>query len=117
MYKALLDIGDYKAGDVVPDHAAELWLSMYAVPPVKKVSKNVEEESVENETKGEVGEPEEGNELLDDYLNRNTHVVKKNLKNDNLDKKTLEGLFKMEKENKKRQAVIKIIEEKLKGVE
>jgi len=33
MYKALMDIGDYKKGDIVPDDKAVIWNNMYDVKP------------------------------------------------------------------------------------
>lgn len=36
-YEAILDVGDYKVGDVVPDELALRWLAAYAVPHVKEV--------------------------------------------------------------------------------
>ena len=52
--------------------------------------------------------------MLDDYLGRNTAVVTKNIKTDNLGKGTLETLLDREKNGKHRKAILKAIEEKLK---
>jgi hypothetical protein len=38
MYKAKIDIGSYKKGDVVPDTIAQTWVDMYVVSPVEQVS-------------------------------------------------------------------------------
>ena len=48
-YKAIMEIGDYKKGDVVPDEQAELWLKMYKVPPVEKVTEPIPEKKEEKE--------------------------------------------------------------------
>lgn len=37
-YKAIMNIGDYKKGEFVPDEKAEEWNSMYVVKPCEKVS-------------------------------------------------------------------------------
>ena len=34
MFHALVDIGGYKKGDVVPDEKGKIWLVMYSVPQV-----------------------------------------------------------------------------------
>lgn len=108
MYKATMEIGGYKKGDVVPDEKAVVWLKMYDVSPVKKVggeSSGTKEESKE--------EAKDSNVMIDDYLGRNSNVVKKNVEKDDLDKSTLKDLLKMEKSNKKRKDVIKAIEKKI----
>jgi hypothetical protein len=105
MYKALIEIGGYKKGDVVPDEKAEVWLQMYSVPPVEKVSGSEKPKEAPKEESSEL--------MFDDYLDRGVNVVKKNLKQDKFDKKTLQGLLKMEKANKNRNMVIEAIKEKL----
>lgn len=110
MYKALIDIGDFKKGDAVPKDKAEIWLKMYKVPPVEKVDgKNIVKEDV----KPSEDESFDDDEMLDDYLNRNQKVVKKNIEKDDLSEDTLEKLLKMEKSDKNRKIVIKAIEDKL----
>jgi hypothetical protein len=37
-YKAIRPIEQYKVGDIVPDEQAEVWLYMYAVPYVERVT-------------------------------------------------------------------------------
>lgn len=133
MYKALIDIGDYKKGDVVPDEKAVIWQKMYLVSPVvavknKKESIEDKEEPIEKESKSEdapIDETEEPVEeetpteespseaMFDDYLNRNNSVVKKNIEKDNHSTETLNGLLELEKSNKNRKDVIKAIKRKL----
>jgi hypothetical protein len=38
VWKANIKIGDYKAGDIVPDEIAEKWNSMYEKSPVTQAS-------------------------------------------------------------------------------
>lgn len=38
VYKAIKPIGDYKVGDIVPDELAEVWIKMYAVPHVERIT-------------------------------------------------------------------------------
>ena len=54
--------------------------------------------------------------MVDDYLDRNKFVVKKNIEEDNLGKGTLKQLLAHEKKDKKRRDVIKAIVNKLKKV-
>ena len=111
MYQALIDIGDYKKGDTVPKEQAELWMKMYKFSPVKLIGKSEpkkkEEEEVEEKSKS-------SDAMLDDYLNRNTNVVKTNIEKDELDNETLAKLLDLEKSNKKRKSVINAIEFKIK---
>lgn len=105
MYKAIQEIGGYKIGEEVPKEKAELWLKMYSVPPVEKV-----------EGKGKKSEPEKESSkdvMLDDYLGRNTSVVKKNIEEDELSRKQLRNLLELEKSDKKRKSVIKAIHKRL----
>lgn len=37
VYKAIMDIGEYKKGDFVPEDKAETWMKMYKESPVVKV--------------------------------------------------------------------------------
>ena len=60
------------------------------------------------------GEESSSNAMLDDYLSRNTNVVKKNVEEDDLGLFVLKGLLKLEKANKNRKEVIKAIKKKLK---
>ena len=46
VYKAKIDIGGYKEGDIVPDSKAELWIEMYDYPPVIEITDEVKEEPV-----------------------------------------------------------------------
>lgn len=39
MYKALINIGDYKKGDTVPTELAESWIEMFKISPVEKSEK------------------------------------------------------------------------------
>lgn len=119
MYKALIEIGGYNIGDEVPTDKAELWLSMYKVVPVEKVGKDSSDNDVK--VKEEVVSPknetrETANAMHDDYLNRNTDVVKKAIKSDFLDKSTLQSLLSIEVANKKRAKIIQIIKLKIKSL-
>ena len=132
-YKALIDIGEYKKGEEVPEGKAKLWMGMYKESPVEKVideTSKAEVEKVEKMTPKEVEEvkekedsyegvgeeekPEEDNSILEDYLARGVNVVKKNVSEDDLSKEQLEKLLDMENSNKCRKKVVKAIEERLK---
>lgn len=127
-FKAIKEIGGFKEGEIVPDEKALVWEKMYAIPHVKKISENEakvikEGKSIEEESKEEPSEPLESDDdsldsedILDDYLGRNTNVVSKNIKEDELESATLEKLLKKEKEGKNRSKVIKAIESRLKEV-
>ena len=122
MYKAIIDIGDFKAGQIVPDEIAEVWANMYKVSPVEKIGGSevpvepvkvvpeVQEEPVE-----EVEEVKEEHSWIDDYLGRNSGVVKSNIKKDKFEDSDLEAMVKFEGENKNRQDVLKVLNKKLKG--
>ena len=117
MFKAIKEVGGFKVGEIVPDEEAFIWLKMYEVPHVKKVSSA--KESVEEEEKieeiEEVEEVESDNSaMLDDYLARNENVVVKNLKKDNLSVEVLEDLMDLEKAGKNRKKVKKILELRIK---
>jgi hypothetical protein len=123
MYKAKIDIGGYKAGEEVPEDKAIVWAGMYVESPVEKVD---EESSAPVENKDSVKPdalaPEEPtaesvNAMHDDYLNRNADVVKKALKDDALDKSTLESLLRLENSGKKRKDVIKAIKFKIEALD
>ena len=115
MYKAIQEIGGYKVGEEVPADKAEIWLKMYSVPPVEKVSGEGKKSEPE-EKKESVPEekPESSNVMLDDYLGRNENVVRKNIEEDNLSSKQLKGLLELEKSDKKRSKIIRAIKKKLK---
>ena len=110
MYKALIKIGDYKKGDIVPDEKAELWLQMYGIPPVEKIEGPSDPKVVNKPKEKEVDS--EG-KMDNDYLDRNANVVKKSLEEDNLDEETLERLLDREQEDKNRKSVIEAIEDEL----
>ena len=114
MYKAIEEIGGYKIGDEVPVDKAETWLKMYAKPPVEKVNGESEESVPEEKEESVPEEKSSENVMLDDYLSRNTSVVKKNIEEDDLSLVQLKNLLKLEKSNKKRGQVMKAIEKKLK---
>jgi len=125
MYRAKINIGEYKEGQIVPDELAETWLKMYLYPPVEKVcaiepegklvvdnSEPVKKE--ESKSQSEQVKPEvPSGDMLPDYLGRNTNVVVKNVQTDNLNKKQLNELLALEKSNKKRSVVIKALEKRL----
>lgn len=127
MYKAIQEIGGYKVGDEVPAEKAITWLKMYAKPPVEEigedgevVSKEEKKSEPEEEKKSEpedkpVEKDKESNFMLDDYLSRNSNVVKKNIEEDELSQKQLENLLELEKSDKKRKVVIKALKKKLKN--
>ena len=108
MYKAIQEIGGYKIGDEVPAEKAELWLSMYSVPPVEKVP----EDATGQDSKSEPEKKPSKNVMLEDYLGRNTSVVKKNVEGDDLSQEEVKGLLKLEKSGKNRAIVIEALERK-----
>lgn len=109
MYKALEDIGEYKNGDEVPTELAETWLKMYTKPPVEKVGV-VKESRAEETVLDEL--VEYSNSMLDDYLARNTSVVVKNIKSDDLSASEIDELYELEKSGKKRSRVLKALDSK-----
>lgn len=109
MYKAIIPIGGYKVGEEVPADKAEPWLKRYLVPPVEKVGSSSDETSEDK--------PKTLDVMSEDYLGRNTSVVKKNIEEDDLSQEQLEGLLELEKSNKKRAPVVKAIETRLKKLE
>jgi len=116
MYKAILEIGGYEVGEEVPIDKALAWLEAYDTPHVKKVEgvskkpsgKKVEDRKLETSAKKSPEDP-----MLDDYLGRNTSVVKKNIEEDKLSRDQLANLLELEKIDKKREIVIKSIEKRL----
>ncbi len=54
MYRAIVEIGEYKVGEEVPTEKAEYWLKVYKIPQVEKVDEEVKESEPEEETKKEV---------------------------------------------------------------
>jgi len=107
MYKAKINIGGFKKGQEVPEAQAKVWAGMYKESPVEKIENEVAkivEETVE----------EESSSILEDYLARNTNVVKKNILGDRLSKNQLEDLFNIEKLSKNRKQIISAIKERLK---
>ena len=112
MYKAIKEIGGYSVGDEVPDIEAEIWLGMYLEPHVEKI----EEATVIPDVDSEPLEEDQStylDNMNEDYMGRNQNVVKKNLLRDNLSKKQLRALLKIEEEDKRRPLVIKTIHQKL----
>ena len=113
MYKAIIPIGGYKIGEEVPTEKAEHWLKVFAVPHVKKVGGDSNESAPEEEEKSEPEEKSSKGVMLDDYLGRNTNVVKKNIEEDDLSPKQLENLLELEESDKKRKVIINTIKQKL----
>lgn len=115
MYKAKIDIGDFKKGDVVPTEQALVWKGMYKISPVEEVEGN----EPEAEHKGEVVEEEpkkdksEDGSILKDYLARGNKVVIKNIEKDKLSKEQVSQLLKFEKSDKNRESVLEAIEKRL----
>jgi len=103
MYKAKMDIGDFKKGDVVPDEIAQIWDSMYKESPVELI--NHSKEIIKKETVEE-------NPMIDDYLNRNENVVLSNLKKDKLSEDDASKMIEIEKKNKNRNKVLKALKKK-----
>ncbi len=83
----------------------------------KKAEEEIAKEE-ETEEESEEEEPEEksdsNNPMINDYLARNTSVVKKNIKSDKLGKDRLEQLLESEESGKNRNSIILTIKEKLK---
>ena len=112
MYKAIIPVGGYNVGEEVPTEKAEHWLKVFAVPHVEKVDGEGEESS--EDKKLETSEKESSkNVMSDDYLGRNTNVVKKNIEEDELSQEQLENLLELENTDKKRKVVIQAIEKRL----
>ncbi len=120
-YKALIEIGGYNPGEIVPTEKAEVWEKMYKESPVQKVGDDekeifpVEEKSTTEETVSEEAQDEEvlKDVTLDDYLERNTRTVVSSVEGDALSKYQLQKLLDLEKSNKKRKKVIHAIKIKL----
>jgi hypothetical protein len=65
VWKAKTDIGDYKAGDIVPDKIAETWNKMYQNSPVEKID-NLVSVKAEDVPKIEEKVKEYRKDLMDD---------------------------------------------------
>lgn len=113
MYKAKIEIGGYKVGDIVPDEQAILWIEMYKESPVEKVDGNAPASTPSKDDVEDESAKDESNAMHDDYLNRNGDVVLKNLKNDKFDKETLESLLDIESKGKKRKSVMEELKNKI----
>jgi len=113
MYKALINIGDYKKGEEVPNEIAEVWDKMYAVSPVIECSGAEEEPKKVVEEKEK---PSKRSSMLDDYLGRNKYVVVKNIKEDEINIGDLKKLSELEKSGKKRKDVLKAIKRRLEAL-
>ncbi len=112
MYKAIEEIGEYKIGEEVPVEKALIWMKMYKTSPVEEIEgESLKEAPVEEPEKDS---PVDDNAMHDDYLNRNSDVVKKAIRDDKLGKPVLESLLKIESTNKKRKPVIDALNLKLK---
>ncbi len=118
MYRAIVKIGKYEIGEEVPIEQAEIWLKAYKIPQVEKVDEEIKKPSEEKkeEKKLETSEKTTSkNPMLEDYLGRNTNVVKKNVEDDDLSQEQITNLLELEKSNKKRDVVIEALEKKLKN--
>ena len=113
MYKAIEKIGGYEIGEEVPEEQAIIWDNMYLKSPVQKVGESKEEPAEEKVTEEIVGAEEPKDVMLDDYLGRNTNVVIKNIRKDDLSPETLKSLLILEESSKNRNAVKKAIKKKL----
>ncbi len=116
MYKAIIEVGGYQVWDEFPTDKAEHWNKVFAVPHAKKVSEESEKSFEENkeEKKSETSEKTHPkNAMLDDYLSRNTNVVKKNVEEDDLSQEQLTNLLELEKSDKKREVIIQALQKKL----
>jgi hypothetical protein len=112
VYKAKMEIGGYKPGEVVPDEKAELWLQMYDVPPVEKVAEVTS-------SVAPVAKPApkaDSTVMVGDYLDRPSSVVVKNIKTDVLSKSVLLEMQASEKKGKKRNAVLDALHDALEAV-
>jgi hypothetical protein len=74
MYKAIMEIGEYKSGDIVPDEKAELWNRMYAVKPC------IEDKTIVSESVIEKKIIDVSN--LDDKLKERVEDIIEDLKDD-----------------------------------
>lgn len=115
MYKAKIEIGGYKVGDKVPAEKAELWNKMYKESPVEKIGADAPKGN-EDDLSPTDPTAEAANAMHDDYLNRNTDVVKKAIKDDKLDESTLKSLIRLESAEKKRKPVIEALNLKIKSL-
>lgn len=115
MYKALIEIGGYKPGEIVPDEIARVWEGMYKESPVQKIEEEKVEEVKEELKKEEVKESEEENAevMIDDYLDRNKNVVISNIKEDKLSKNQLVKMADYERNSKNRKQVLSAIDNRL----
>lgn len=129
MYKAKINIGDYKEGQIVPDELAETWSKMYLVSPVEKVEDEIPQIEVpeikvpeklvqieEPSQSGQEKSEDTSGDLLDDYLGRNTSVVVKNIQTDKLNKQQLKKILGLEKSGKNRRQVVKALEKRIEGI-
>lgn len=110
MYKAIIEVGGYKVGDIVPDEKAKHWNKVFGVPHCEEV-KDEKSKKPEIEAKEEVPS---NDVMVDDYLDRNENVAVKNIREDKLPLETLKKLLAHEKEDKKRKNVIKALEKAIK---
>lgn len=110
MYKALIEIGGYLPGQEVPADLAETWMNMYVESPVEKSEKSKTAEKSEKIVKKA---DDSSNPMFDDYLGRNQNVVVKNVREDELGMKVLNGLLTLEKKGKNRKPVLQAIQSKL----
>ena len=108
MYRAIIEVGGYKVGDEVPTDKAEHWLKVFAVPHVEKISEDATGQDSESEPEKKPSK----DVMLEDYLGRNTSVVKKNVEGDDLSQEEVKGLLKLEKSGKNRAIVIEALERK-----
>lgn len=107
MYKAIIDIGGYKAGDEVPEAKAIVWAGMYDESPVEKVGGDADADGKSDD------DTSSNDSMHDDYLNRNADVVKNALNDDDLNEDILKSLLKIETANKNRTSVVSAIEIKI----
>lgn len=116
MYKATKEIGGYKVGDTVPDAKAITWLAQYDIPHVElvKEGKKVSDVSKDKTSTDKVASKKgaASDALLDDYLNRNSYVVVKNVRKDKLTEEQIEKMIDIEKNNKNRNKVLKALRAK-----
>lgn len=111
-YKAKEKIGEYEAGDIVPEEQAKLWLSRYKYPPVELVSGEADSSKKKKE-EVKIVTKDNSDPLLDDYLNQNSYVVRRSIRNDDLSDSQIKKLIKIEEEDKNRKSVLKALKDKL----
>jgi hypothetical protein len=106
VYKAIIPVGKYKIGDVVPDEEAANLLKIYKYPHVEKVSDSPTPKTESKKKDFKVEETPNMDSWMDDYLARNEWVVKKALGKDKHNKSILKKLYNLEAKDKDRKKIL-----------